>query len=174
MIVGIVAAKKRSKRFAHKNIFPLDGKPLFWHSVQPLLDSKLVDDVYVTTNSEAIAQYCEDENVSVIWRNINAANPDDKLINVIRFAYYSIPRRYDIIVRIMANCPGHTIETVDNTINLLKNKHLQEARSFNKSGEESGIAVYTEKIMETNKDVSYYMGATIDNVEEIHHRGSIK
>ena len=61
MILGLVAAKATSKRFPGKNKHILNGEPLFWHSVKPLLNSKLVDDVYVITDSKYIKEYCEEE-----------------------------------------------------------------------------------------------------------------
>ena len=59
MILGLVAAKDNSNRFPGKNKHIYDGAPLFWHSVQPLLDSEKVDDVYVITDSDYIKFYCE-------------------------------------------------------------------------------------------------------------------
>ena len=46
-VIGIICAKGESARFPGKNKHVHDGTPLFWHSVRPLLESKLVDDVYV-------------------------------------------------------------------------------------------------------------------------------
>ena len=58
MVVGIVAAKENSNRFPGKNNYMVDGEPMFWHSVKPLLDSDKVDDVYVITDSDYIKSYC--------------------------------------------------------------------------------------------------------------------
>ena len=62
MILGLVAAKDNSNRFPGKNKHIHNGEPLFWHSVKPLLDSK-IDDVYVITDSNYIKSYCEERNV---------------------------------------------------------------------------------------------------------------
>lgn len=170
MIIGVVTTKKYSKRFPDKNIYELNGMPLFWHSVQPLLDSNSVDKVYVATDSPYIKSYCQDRNVPVIWRNINATIPEDKLITIVRFAYYSIEEKCDIFVTIMPNCPGHSGEDVDRAINLLREKNLREVRSFNVNGEENGLIVYSSDLMEINNDVSYYMGCIIDNAKDIHYK----
>lgn len=168
MIIGIVAAKKESTRFPGKNAYWLDGVPLFWRSVQPLLDSSRIDKVYVTTDSHYIRDYCKFHSVPVIWRTPNASRPDDKLINIFRFVYYSIEEQPDIVVRIMANCPGHTGKGVDDAIDRFIEFDFKELRSFNGDGEESGLVVYSKEIMETNEDVSYYLGCVIDKVKEIH------
>ena len=80
MIVGLVAAKNNSNRFPGKNKFIYNNKPLFWHSVEPLLHSSLIDDVYVITDSTEIQDYCKLNNVKTIWRPKNATRNDDKLI----------------------------------------------------------------------------------------------
>ena len=88
MILGLVAAKENSNRFPGKNKYILDGKPLFWYSVEPLLQSELIDDLYVVTDSEFIQNYCLERNVKTIWRPKNATRDEDKLINILRFAYF--------------------------------------------------------------------------------------
>ena len=119
MILGLVAAKENSIRFKNKNKYIYQGKPLFWHSVSPLLESDEIDDVYVITDSKDIKKYCEDRDVNVIWRPKNATRDEDKLINILRFGYYNLNKDYDIVVSIMANCPGHTVDTINDGIKLI-------------------------------------------------------
>ena len=164
-IVGLVAVKANSKRFPGKNLYKHKGFPLFFHSVKPLIESTLVDEVYVITNTApAGAGY------KIIWRPKNASRDEDKLINVLRFGYYRLDEEYDAVVTIMANCPGHTVNSVDSAIILLKDKKLKEVRSFNKAGEESGLMVFSKTLMEVNSDISYYMGGIVSDVKEIHYK----
>ncbi len=170
MILGLVAAKDNSNRFKNKNKYLYKNIPLFWHSVQPLLDSDKIDDVYVITDSIEIKKYCEKRNVQVIWRPKNATRDEDKLISILRFGYYSLDQSYDTIVAIMANCPGHSVENINNGIALLKQKKLREVRSFNNLGEESGLLILSKEIMINNFDISYYIGNIQSNVKEIHFK----
>tara|TARA_B110000438_G_C15756522_1_gene625359 strand:+ start:459 stop:986 length:528 start_codon:yes stop_codon:yes gene_type:complete len=170
MILGLVAAKENSNRFKNKNNYLYKNKPLFWHSVKPLLDSDKIDDVYVITDSDEIKKYCEKRNVQVIWRPKNSTRDEDKLINVLRFGYYSLDKSYDTIVAIMANCPGHTKTAINKGIDLLKKNNLREVRSFNVMGEESGLLIFSKKIMTNNFDISYYIGNVQSNVKEIHFK----
>lgn len=169
MIVGIVAAKGNSKRFPGKNLHNVDNLPMFWHSVSPLLESKSVDKVYVATDNLEIKNFCETNGVSVIWRGPNASRDEDKLITILRFGYYSIPQEPEAVVTIMANCPGHTPEAVDKVVNLLVNNDLNEVRTFSSDGQESGLMVFSKNILQSNQDISYYIGATIEDVKEIHY-----
>jgi len=173
-VLGIVAAKENSKRFPGKNKHIFNGAPLFWHSVKSLLESRMVDDVYVITDSEFIKSYCDKRDVGVIWRPKNATRDEDKLISVLRFGYYSLDTSYDIVAALMANCPGNTGATVDAAIDLLQSKNLREVRSFNAAGEESGLLIFSKEILQNNFDISYYMGSVISDVGEIHYEGDLK
>ena len=162
MILGLVAAKDNSNRFPAKNKYIHNGDPLFWHSVKPLLDSK-ADDVYVITDSDYIKSYCEERNVGVIWRPKNASRDEDKLINIIRFGYYCLDKEYDVVVSVMANCPGNTKEK------LMQNNKLKEVRSFTRAGEENGVMILSKNIIESNCDISYYIGSIQTTGKEIHY-----
>jgi len=170
MTLGLIAVKEHSQRFSGKNFVEVKGKPLFWHAVEPLRDCRLIDHVFVVTDSIDVLEYCKKRDVRTIWRPKNAARDDDKLINVLRYGYYSLDKEYDIVVSIMANCPGHTVETVEKAIKLLKRENLWEVRSFNDNGSESGILVLRREILEDNRDISYYIGGVVSNVREVHHR----
>jgi len=170
MNIGIVAAKSNSKRLPNKNVISVDGSPLFWHSVAPMLESSIIKKVYVATDSDFIKKYCEDRGVSIIWRKPNASRDEDKLINILRYAYYCIDENAETVTTIMANCPGHTSKQIDAAIEMLKQKKLKEVRSFNSFGEESGLMVFSKEIMQENSDISYYIGCVVDEVKEIHYK----
>ena len=174
MILGLVAAKDNSNRFPGKNKHIHNGEPLFWHSVQPLLDSNKVDDVYVITDSDYIKSYCEKKNVGVIWRPKNSTRDEDKLVSILRFGYYNLDKDYDVVVSLMANCPGHSVDVINNGIDLLKDRNLREVRSFNKEGEESGMLIFSKEILQNNFDISYYIGGLISDIKEVHYIGDLK
>jgi len=170
MIVGLVAAKDNSNRFLGKNKYIYNKEPLFWHSVEPMLKSKRIDDVYVITDSEYIKEYCKLREVKVIWRPKNATIDDDKLISILRFGYYNLDMRYNKIVSIMANCPGHTEKDIDRGIDRMEKYNLKEIRSFDKYGKENGIIIIDREIIETNRDISYYLGSIETDAKEIHYK----
>jgi CMP-N-acetylneuraminic acid synthetase len=174
MIVGLVAAKDNSNRFPGKNKFSYQNKPLFWHSVEPLLKSNLIDEVYVITDSQYIKEYCGQQKVKVIWRPKNATKDDDKLISILRFGYYNLDVEYDKIVSIMANCPGHTVEDINKGIKRLEESDLKEVRSFDVNGKENGIIILDKEIIKTNRDISYYLGSINTNAKEIHYKEELK
>ena len=168
MILGVVAAKHDSKRLPGKNRIDVGGKPLFWHSVQPLLDATLVDRVCVATDSDEIREYAEARGVAVIWRPKNAARPDAPLLSVLRFALENSDEDYAFVASIMANCPGHAGATVDEAIRMAQANSLREVRSFNDEGSESGLLVLSREAVLESASISVYMGAITSDVNEIH------
>ena len=73
----------------------------------------------------------------------------------------------------MANCPGHTSDDIDVSIKRLEDNKLKEIRSFDHNGIENGIMVLTKKILESNVDISYYLGSITTNAKEIHYKGEL-
>ena len=173
MIVGIIAAKENSNRFPGKNIYELNGVPLFWHSVSPLLQSKRVDDVYVVTDSLYIKEYCIERDVNVLWRPKNATIDEDPLLSIMKFAYYNLDVPYDFIVTIMANCPGHTVDSVDEAIELIEKNDFLEIRSFNNKNEESGLMIFRKNVIINNSQISSHIGFIKSDTKEIHFKNDI-
>lgn len=173
-IVGLVAAKENSNRFPNKNIHIVNEVPMFMNSVQPMLDSDLISDVYVITDSKFIISYCNKNNIKIIWRSKNAARDEDKLINILRYAYYSLDIEYDTIVSVMANCPQNSLEDIEKGIKLMQENNLKEVRSFDRNGVENGIIILDKEIMHDNRDISYYLGGITTNGKEIHHKADLK
>ena len=57
-ILAVIPAKGSSRRLEGKNMRLLGGKPLLRHAIDQARGSDLVDDLYVSTDSEEIRDYC--------------------------------------------------------------------------------------------------------------------
>ena len=62
---AFIFARSGSKGLKDKNIKDFAGKPLIAHTITAALESKLFDDVVVSTNSELIATISESFGASV-------------------------------------------------------------------------------------------------------------
>lgn len=56
-IVALIPIKLNSQRLPHKNILPLQGKPLCYHITDTLLQIEEIDDVYVYCSDKKIKEY---------------------------------------------------------------------------------------------------------------------
>lgn len=67
-VVAFVPIKLNSQRLPHKNLLPLAGKPLCWHLLNTLVQTKGINDVYVYCSDDAINQYIP-EGVNYLSRD---------------------------------------------------------------------------------------------------------
>jgi CMP-N-acetylneuraminic acid synthetase len=169
-VVGIVVAKNKSSRLPGKNYYPVDGYPMFWHSVSCLLNSSYVDKVYVATDDEEnIASYCKERGVDVIKRGVNSSQPEEPLFDVIKFSYKSIDSSYDIVANVMANSIGHKPEDLDKAIEILVSKDLKEVRSYSEDNVENGILILDSDVLFEKNQLSSYVGMIQNGAKEIHY-----
>jgi CMP-N-acetylneuraminic acid synthetase len=168
--VGIVCAKGESKRFPNKNLALYYDMPLFMHSVRPLQGCDLIDEVYVATDSPKITAYCDLHNIKVIHRNANAALPEEPIFDAIKYAFKALPAACQIVVSIMANCPGHTVKDVRSAIKLLTIDGKKEVRSFDNDGHEAGLLAFRREVLIGKHEVSTYLGAIDSRAKEIHYK----
>ena len=61
--VAIIPARANSLRIKNKNIKILNGKPLIYWSIKAALESKFIDDVYVTSDSIKILEGIKNGNI---------------------------------------------------------------------------------------------------------------
>jgi CMP-N-acetylneuraminic acid synthetase len=174
-VIGIICAKGKSTRFPGKNKHVHKGVPLFWHSVRPLLESKLVDDVYVATDSQDIAEYCKTKDVQTVYRGINANFTDEPLMGVLNFCIKSVDKEYDAVITIMANCPNHSTDDVDGAIAKFRdNSELKEVRGFDKQGIETGLLLFDSNIVKSNLSVSSHIGSVLTEGYEVHYKEDLR
>jgi CMP-N-acetylneuraminic acid synthetase len=118
--IGIVYARAGSKRLPGKNVRLLCGKPLICWSIEQGLESKLIDEVIVTSESTQIldiaAQYPE---VSLFERDPSLAEDhiggDAILVNVLE----NIDKVPDLTVTLQPTCPIRPPGHIDKAIELL-------------------------------------------------------
>ena len=84
MRIAIIPARSGSKRIKNKNIKKFYGKPIISYTIQNLLNSKIFDKIYVSTNSKKIAKICKNYGASVPFlRERRLADDNTSTIDVI-------------------------------------------------------------------------------------------
>lgn len=85
--IAIIPARSGSKRIPHKNIKDFLGKPIIAYAIQTALDSKIFDEVIVSTDSSEIASIAKDYGASVPFlRPLNLSDDTTPTIPVINHA----------------------------------------------------------------------------------------
>ena len=65
-VVGIIPARYASTRLPGKPLKDILGHPMIWWVYQRVLNAKRLDEVYVATDDERIAQVCEENRIPVV------------------------------------------------------------------------------------------------------------
>lgn len=93
----VVPARKGSQRFVDKNISLLNDKPLICHTIEHAIESKIFDQIIVSSDDERIEKivkyrYKENKNVFFDYRPDYLCSNTSKAIEVVR---YYIEKIYD-------------------------------------------------------------------------------
>jgi CMP-N-acetylneuraminic acid synthetase len=68
MNVAIVTARKGSKSILDKNVLAVAGRPLISYPIQAAQDAYSIDEIYISTDGEAIAEAARELGCRIIWR----------------------------------------------------------------------------------------------------------
>jgi YrbI family 3-deoxy-D-manno-octulosonate 8-phosphate phosphatase len=75
-VIAIIPARGGSKRVPGKNLLRVAGEPLLVHSIRHALQSEVVNEVYVSTDDEAIASVAETAGARVVMRPASLATDE--------------------------------------------------------------------------------------------------
>ncbi|MGQ4832785.1 MAG: cytidylyltransferase domain-containing protein [Candidatus Asgardarchaeia archaeon] len=122
--IAVIPARGGSKGIPRKNIRPLVGKPLIWYIVKSAIESKIFDEVVVTTDDDEIAYMVNFFNeVTVIQRPSELAKDNVTLDPVVFHAVTTIEKetgkRYDLIFTLQPTSPLIKPETIQKAYDIL-------------------------------------------------------
>ncbi|MDD7384111.1 MAG: hypothetical protein SPI12_07210 [Actinomycetaceae bacterium] len=113
-IIAVIPARAGSKGVPNKNIRLLDGKPLVYYSIRNALDSALITDVVVSTDSRAVEGIARTMGASVHWRDEALTRDDVALDAVIYDAVSALD--CDMVVTLQPTSPTLQASTLDAAI----------------------------------------------------------
>ncbi len=120
--VAIIPARAGSKGIKNKNIIDFCGKPLLAWSIEQATGSKTVDEVYVSTDGENIADVAEEYGASVIWRPDDISGDTATSESAIIHALGEIERKHsvDLVVLLQATSPLRENDDIDKAVEKFK------------------------------------------------------
>ena len=103
-ILSIIPARAGSKGIPNKNIRIIGGHPLVYYAIKNALDSQMITDVIVSTDSPEVKIIAEQMGAKVKWRNKTLCGDEITLDAVIADA---IPNKeqWDYIVTMQPTSP---------------------------------------------------------------------
>ena len=107
--IAIIPARGGSKRIPRKNIKPFMGKPIIAYSIEAALQSRLFDEVMVSTDDEEIAEIAREYGAKVPFMRSAETSNDyastaDVIFEVLKM-YKEQSREFDTICCIYSTAP---------------------------------------------------------------------
>lgn len=125
-ILAIIPARGGSKGIKNKNIVDLCDRPLISYSIATALESKYIDKVVISTDSEEIAEVARRYDAEVPFlRPKELASDTAKTIDAVMHCIESleeIGQNYDYLVLLQPTQPLRQTYHIDEAIELLINK----------------------------------------------------
>ena len=118
--VAIIPARAGSKEIKRKNIFPINGHPLVSYSITAAKKSKLIKDVFVSTDGEDIAKVAKKYGAKIIRRpkhlSNGAAQIEPSILHAIKYIEKFLNTGIDNIVLLQPTSPLRGKHDLDNAI----------------------------------------------------------
>jgi len=122
-IIAIIPARGGSKRIDRKNLLPIAGRTLLAHSIIQALQSRLVREVYVSTEDSEIAEVAQAHGAEVVWRPLelatNKATSESALLHVLDHRKDQGDSDPDLVVFLQCTSPVRRPTDIDRAIETL-------------------------------------------------------
>lgn len=119
MSLALIPARGGSKGIKNKNMVLLNHKPLIYHTLKAALDSKCIDKIIVSSDSDAILNYAKSQNVECLKRPIELAQDDTKSQDVLLHAL-EFYKDYEDVIFLQPTSPLRTNTHIDEAFKLYK------------------------------------------------------
>tara|TARA_B100000809_G_scaffold105703_1_gene104247 strand:+ start:46044 stop:46736 length:693 start_codon:yes stop_codon:yes gene_type:complete len=130
-VLGLIPARGGSKGVPKKNIRLVDGQTLISYSIEIAQKSKLITDVLVSTDSDEIIDIVKSYNCDFLKRNLENAQDNSVIEDVIYEVLKELKTEYDLIVLLQPTSPIREVEDIDNVIRLFfEDKDLETVVSL--------------------------------------------
>lgn len=124
MIAALLIGRKGSVGFPGKNLYPVLGRPLMLYPLLAALNSKYVDEMYVSTDSDEIADVARSYHAQIIKRPLELATKEALGEDVFVHGYQYIKRKsrekIELMVLLFCNAATLTSDLIDKGIEVLK------------------------------------------------------
>lgn len=175
-IIVIIPARAGSKRFRNKNIAMVMRKPMIYWSIKSALGCKLVNRVYVSSESEKILKIAKKYGARAILRPKNLSFDNVPKWNVIIDAIKRIKKEFkpDIIISLQANSANLTSYDITQCLFALKKHNRNEIMSLDKNLMQNAAIRVVKYKYAFQKSLSTHSGGVINNAIDIHYKKDLK
>jgi len=126
MIAAILVGRGGSVGIPKKNIYPILNRPLMSYPILAAQNSKFVDEVYLSTDSEEIISVGKEYGTKIINRPPELATNDalieDAFVHAFNYIKSQTKKEIEFVVILLCNAVSILPDTIDKGINILREK----------------------------------------------------
>lgn len=171
VIVVVIPAKGQSRRLANKNMIMVNGRPMLHYTIEEARRSKRATRVYVSTDSDTIAEYAEGQGIPMI-RRPESLGGETSVMDVYRHAVEIIEadtgEAVSILIGLQPDHPDRDVG-VDDALGMFEHEGADRLMSEDACGSHNGsYYILSRHFLETDesrKDI-----VLIDNCTNVHYR----
>ncbi len=115
-ILGLIPARAGSKGLKNKNILKINGKPLIQYTIDAAKNSKLISEIYVTSDCKKVYNISKKNNLNFIKRPKNLAGDGTQIFDVIIHSINHLSRinkKFDYVALLQPTTPLKTSLFID-------------------------------------------------------------
>jgi len=124
MVITIIPAKEHSKGVPGKNLRALQGRPLLTYVLETAQQTHCIDEVWVCTESAAIAEVAQAQGAQVIFQPPELSEEPNSAVDSALYAAEWLPDP-EIIVLLLATYPLLLSEDLDACVQLFSDRRPQ-------------------------------------------------
>lgn len=175
--VVIIPARGGSKRLHRKNIVPIWGKPMISWVIESAIQSKTVDEVWVSTEDKEIKEVALSCGALVHDRDPELSTDKVFKMEAIRNCYEHIINttgEKDIVISLQANSPEITSDIIDSAVNCFIKKDRNELISVGKDLMMNAAFRIMKSWYVFQRDLSTKTGVFVCDLVDVHTAEDIK
>jgi CMP-N-acetylneuraminic acid synthetase len=176
--IVIIPARGGSKRLIGKNIYPLLGKPLIAYTIEACRACAFVDDIYVSSDDDAILSTSESFGAISLRRPAELADDETPKVVAIRQAALDpvllAKGKVETIIIAQANSPEIQSSQIRNGYELMVKHGLWEVMSADENGVQNAAFRIVKYHALFNEFLSAHCGFVVANNLDVHNLEDIK
>ncbi len=172
-VIAVIPAKKDSARLPQKNKVGIDGKPLLVHTINQAKASDWIKEIYISTDSDEIAQLAKKEGVKTLSRDASLCG-ETPLAHVYRDALIKINNvEISHLIGLQPDHPDRHVK-IDDVIAYAIDKNLEDVFSVDEAGFKNGSFRFFKADALREGRVSVYAGTFQDAATNIHTKADLR
>ena len=130
-VVALILCKGNSKGVKNKNLKIFLGKPLMYWTIKSLKDSKMINKIYISSESNKILNYAKKQKITCIKRPKSLSQPKSQSEEAILHAIKAIKSNFDYIVFPQVTSPLRPKNIFDKSLKFFFKKKFDSLFSAN-------------------------------------------